>query len=206
MTALAHNFATESSEGAALSGLSAMADEALARRAQGGCGLSFEELVRRYQVPLLHFLLQRCRNKHDAEDVSQESFLQAYRALHRYSDHWPFRTWLYTLSSRLAISQARKAAPASDSPPLLALAGVDDPPARRMEEQESQQKLWDIARAVLSEEQFTGLFLQYVEDMPTDQIATIMGKSWVATKTLLHRARRKLQAEVENPFSAGGRQ
>jgi len=199
LTAIAPRLVDTQPVAAALDGAS---DEQLARRAQAGCMRSFEELVRRYQVPLLRFLLKRCRNKHDAEDVLQESFLQAYRALHQYRDHWPFRTWLYTLTSRRAISHARKAIPAADSPALLGVAGRDDGPAGSLERAEAQQHIWDTARRVLTDEQYTAIFLQYVEAMPTGQIARVLGRSWVSTKTLLHRARRKLLPSLSSVAGA----
>jgi RNA polymerase sigma-70 factor (ECF subfamily) len=177
---------------------SALSDESLARQAQTGCMQSFEELVRRYQVPLLRFLYKRCANKHDAEDVLQESFLQAYRALHRYSDQWPFRTWLYTLTCRRAISHGRKSKPVSDTDMLASFAHEDVAASRELEREEAQRHIWETARRVLSAEQFTAIFLQYVEDMPTGQIASVLERSWVSTKTLLHRARRKLQPYLED--------
>ena len=58
-------------------------NEDLAARAQAGCLSSFEELMRRFQVPLLHFL-RRVGPDFDAEDVLQETFLRAYSQLGRY--------------------------------------------------------------------------------------------------------------------------
>ena len=68
-------------------------DEELVARAQQGCAESFEELVRRYQVPLVHFLRRR-GDADEAEDVAQEAFLRAYENLARYRPRWRFSTWL----------------------------------------------------------------------------------------------------------------
>ncbi len=201
MTAVATNLVLTPTVDSAGQDWAALSDEALARRAQAGCVLSFEELVRRYQVPLLRFLYKRCANKHDAEDVLQESFMQAYRALHRYSDQWPFRTWLYTLTCRRAISHGRKKMPISDTNILASLAHDNIPPSRELEGEEAQRHIWETARSVLTAEQFTAVFLQYVEDMPTGQIAAVLERSWVSTKTLLHRARRKLRPYLEDSFA-----
>ena len=177
--------------------LAETADADLVRRAQGGALAAFEELVRRYQVPLLRFLLQRGMRRHDAEDVLQESFLQAYRALGRYDARWPFRTWLYTLTSRRAISHGRKAVPRPQERALLTLTSTGAPPWQRVERAEMARDIWATARRILTDEQFTAVFLQYVEDMPTGQIARVLGRSWVSTKTLLHRARRKLLGHLD---------
>ena len=69
-------------------------DEELARRAQLGCTDSFEELVRRFQVPLLRFLGRRT-SAVDAEDLLQDTFVRAYQNLQRYRSAWRFRTWLF---------------------------------------------------------------------------------------------------------------
>ena len=81
-------------------------DQTLALRAKQGCMDSFEELVRRYQVPLLHFLA-RFGNETDAEDLAQDTFIRAYRNLKRYRRRWRFSTWLFTIARRLAINSRR---------------------------------------------------------------------------------------------------
>src|SRR5271154_736125 len=83
-------------------------DGELARRAQAGCAASFEQLVRRFQVPLVQFLAGRTRCRADAEDLTQETLVRAYRSLQRYSSEWPFRTWLFTIAHRLSINLARR--------------------------------------------------------------------------------------------------
>ena len=72
----------------------APSDEELARCAQEGCTASFEELVRRFQVPLLHFL-RRWTTTEEAEDLVQDTFLRAYRNLHRYRPTARLATWLF---------------------------------------------------------------------------------------------------------------
>jgi RNA polymerase sigma-70 factor (ECF subfamily) len=203
VTAIAHEFAETSARPAALqretfSGAS-LTDEQLALRAQAGCTDSFEQLVRNYQVPLLRFLQKRCARKEDAEDVLQNSFLQAYRAIKRYDPAWPFRTWIYTLTHRLAISHARKTPPRFDTHAMLAMAPAQAAPSDGIEREEAQQSVWTVARNVLNDEQFTAIFLQYIEEMPTAQIAQVLNRTWVSTKTLLHRARKKLIHHLPDP-------
>src|SRR5580704_10768942 len=72
------------------------------------CRSCFEELVRRFEAPLLHFLIRRAASRHDAEDLLQESFLVAYRNLGRYQSSWKFGTWLFTIANRLAVSSRRR--------------------------------------------------------------------------------------------------
>ena len=64
---------------------------------------------------------------------------------------------------------------------------------------ESGGRLWATAAAVLSEEQFTALWLHYVEDTPMREIAWILGSSRVAVKTMIFRARKKLLPLLQDP-------
>ena len=59
-------------------------DAWLARQAQAGCAASFEKLVERHTPRLLRFLLRRTGQRHDAEDLVQETWARAYRFLRRY--------------------------------------------------------------------------------------------------------------------------
>ena len=93
-------------------------NEDLAARAQQGCLPSFEELLRRFQVPLLHFL-RRVGPEYDAEDVLQETFLRAYSRLSHFRPQWRFSTWLFTIARRTSINYHRRASPATNHDMLL---------------------------------------------------------------------------------------
>ena len=157
--------------------------------------ISFEELVRRFQVRLLHFLQRRVRSTSDAEDLLQESFVRAYERLESYDESRPFVTWLFTIAHRLAVSHHRHAmavARAQDSAIERMRDRTSDLPGAAMENEETRRRFWETASAVLSEEQFSATWLFYVEEMPAPQIAEVLGRSWVSVKTILFRARRKL--------------
>jgi RNA polymerase sigma-70 factor (ECF subfamily) len=171
-------------------------DQELARKARAGSLSCFEELVRRYQVPLLRFLLRKISKRHDAEDVLQEAFLKAYQSLDLYREAWPFKTWIFTLTYRLAISAARKARPVMSAEDIDEVRGNDESPLRRIQRDESRDRLWRTAREILGEEQFSAVWLHYGESMPAGDVAQVMGRSWVWVKTNLHRARKKLLPHV----------
>lgn len=179
-----------------------MDDQTLARQAQKGCMDSFEELLRRHQVPLLHFL-KRFSNESDAEDILQETFMRAYRNLHRYRPRWMFSTWLFTIARRLAVNSRKRQNASSGGTVSIESPQVETPvdgspePGRALAVAENKQKLWDIAASVLTEEQHTAVWLYYVEDMPVKDIATVLGRFVPATKMMLHRARRKLMPVLQ---------
>ncbi|MGO8690334.1 MAG: RNA polymerase sigma factor [Thermoguttaceae bacterium] len=173
-------------------------DEELARRAQQGCRASLDQLLRRFQRRVLHFLQQRVGPR-DAEDLAQETFLRAYEQLHRYRGRWPFTAWLFTIARRTAINHHRRRRPAGGAEDLAAVESSAPGPATGTMAAESGGRLWATAAAVLSEEQFTALWLHYVEDTPMREIAWILGSSRVAVKTMIFRARKKLLPLLQDP-------
>jgi RNA polymerase sigma-70 factor, ECF subfamily len=166
-------------------------DEELACRAQQGCIDSFEQLLQRFQTPVLHFLRHRGFFA-DAEDLAQETFLRAYENLHRYSPRWAFSTWLFTIARRTGVNHQRRLRPATDPSAVESAASVVASPLDAMVAEESRSRLWDRAAEVLTEEQTTALWLYYVEEMPARAIAQVLGRSWASVKVMLFRARKKL--------------
>jgi len=166
-------------------------DEELARLAQQGCSASFEELARRFQAPLLLFLRQRTDTV-EAEDLVQDTLVRAYRNLHRYRPTYRFATWLFTIARRLSINRSRQKRPTADSEALESAEARTPEAAQLVADEESRRHLWAMAAAVLNERQMTALWLFYVEEMSIGGIAKVLGRSRVAVKTMLHRARRKL--------------
>ncbi|HVT79737.1 MAG TPA: sigma-70 family RNA polymerase sigma factor [Phycisphaerae bacterium] len=168
-----------------------LSDEELARRACAGCAAAYEEIVRRYQAPLTRFLARKFPSRRDVEDILQDTFVKAWQQLHRFDSKYPFRTWLYTISYRLAVSRGRRETLTQE--PLPEHAAAANPGlSAEIEREESKAALWGRARQVLSEEQFMALWLFYVDEMPAGEVARVLNRSWVSVKTLLHRARRKL--------------
>ena len=167
-------------------------DEQLALRAAAGCVDSFEELVRRFQVSLLHFVARRTRSVEDAEDITQEAFVRAYENIGRYRPRWRFSTWLFTIARRLTITQARRKRLADGDDGLDELAVCSPDPTELLTASESRNRLWDIAAANLDETKFTAVWLFYVEEMSVAEIGKVVGRSRVAVKTMLFRARKQL--------------
>ena len=166
--------------------------EALAQCAKGNhCQRCFEELARRFQVPLLHYMLRRTASRHDAEDLVQETFLLAYRKLHRYCPDWRFSTWLFTLAHRLSLAHRRKKKLPTRAGGLdQCIVSVD--PSSCVQEQELRRTIWDIAGKLLEPDAVSALWLSYVESMPAQEVSKVIGRSPNAVRILLHRARVRL--------------
>jgi RNA polymerase sigma-70 factor, ECF subfamily len=89
-----------------------MDDEQLVARAQAGERVAFEELVRRHADRLHAIVLRLARDRHEAEEVTQEAFLRAWRGIRGFKGDARFFTWLYRIAST-----RRAAAPSADRPP-----------------------------------------------------------------------------------------
>ncbi len=178
-----------------------LTDEQLATAAQEGSRDSFEQLARRLQVPLVQFLLRRARCLADAEDVAQDSFVRAYQCLEKYSTQWRFRTWLFTIAHRLAINAALKPRrEQQDSTAVDAVIDAAPNPADAMADADGRQNLWRIARQQLNAEHVSALWLHYVEEMPTAEVARVLGRSRMSVKTMLFRARKRLLPYLQALF------
>jgi len=176
--------------------LTSLSDEQLAEQAQGGCLASFGELVRRYQVPVLHFLQRKCRSSADAEDLTQETFLRAFRKLSHYRSGAPFRPWIFTVAYRIALNsmRGRRYSTVGESEKSFRVTPAD----AHLEHTEERAQIWDVVQEELTPVQFTAVWLFYVEDLSVRQIATVIGKSESAVKTLLCRARKLLIHRLRN--------
>ncbi len=188
--------------------LQSLSDEQLAHQAQEGCAASFEELVRRYQVPILHFLRRKAFGAADVEDMTQETFLRVYRKLRYYRADRAFRPWLFTVAFRVALNAARDKRRAERAKPMESLVIEAAPPARDGEDRETHLRLWNIAEDALTEPQFTALWLFYVEKLSVREIGYVLGRTAASVKTTLFRARKRLEpylqeftAERERPIS-----
>jgi RNA polymerase sigma-70 factor (ECF subfamily) len=176
-------------------------DAELVADAKGGVSAAFEQLVRRYQGPLLRYV-SRSLGRHDAEDVTQDAFVQAYLHLPKYDPRWAFKTWLFVIAQRLTIDRLRR---------RRAVRKVDDADITRPDEAnpveaaDAAGRLWAVARATLGDEAYRALWLFYVEDLPAADIARVLGRSWVWVRTSLHRSRAKLRPHLTGHVEGGFR-
>ena len=169
-------------------------DEELAREARAGSRRSFEELANRYKRRLFAYLRPRLGSDQDAEDAVQETFLKLYRNIRSYDPAYRFSTWLYTSANRLAIDSFRRGAAARVV--LVSGRAVDVPdPAATGESEPGGSGLWDAART-LGESRFRVLWLRYGEDMTIEEIAAVLGRTRLAVRVLLHRARTSLAGRL----------
>lgn len=88
--------------------MSASDDQSAVERVLAGDVSAFEEIVRRWQGPLLNLAYRFCRDRGRAEEMAQEAFLRAFRGLGQWRKDAAFSTWLFALATNLYRSELRR--------------------------------------------------------------------------------------------------
>jgi len=160
----------------------------------------FSELYRTHLRDVYSYLYYRLGNHHDAEDLTEQTFLQAYRHFERAqreSDGRPLRPWLIRIAHNLAANlyrdrSRRPQSPLDESMPLAAPRSTEDLVSGRDE-------LAHVLEGVkqLPDDRREALIMRFALDMDNREIARALGRSDGATKVLIHRAIRQLETILQ---------
>lgn len=181
-------------------------DTELVRKAAAGDSDAFEQLVLSYEKPIYNLCLRMCGNADDAMDLTQETFLKAWRSLGSFRADAAFSTWLYRLCSNLCIDhlrreQKRKVLPLhvedgeGDERPLE----VPDPaagPEDHLSAQEDRQQVADALQS-LEPEYREALTLRVVHELSYADIAAVLQVREGTVKSRIARAREKMREAMQ---------
>jgi RNA polymerase sigma-70 factor (ECF subfamily) len=183
-------------------------DTALVRRARDGDREAFEELVRRTSRLVFARLYLDAGDAHRAEDLLQETYLLAFRSLHRLADPAGFRAWLLTIAHSALVDAARRDArrkrttpPRSDTP-LSAIPGGGPRPDEAAQREEARQRVLAVLRS-LPEDYRLPLTLRYIAGADAETIGTQLGLTNGALRGLLHRGLKMLRDRLPPDLGAG---
>ena len=157
---------------------------------------AFEQLYRDHLKDVYSYAYYRIGNHHDAEDLTEQTFLQAYRHFARArpeSDGRPLRPWLIRIAHNLAANYYRDRSRKPQTP----LESIEPPAARHSTEDlvEGREELRAVIENLqeLPDDRREALVMRFALGMDNREIARAMGKSDGATKVLIHRAIKQLQ-------------
>ena len=174
-------------------------EAALLAGAQGGNVLAFDEIVRRYQRRVYATALRIVRRHDLADDVTQEAFLRAHRALASFDRDRPFGPWICRIAANLAINHVRSPQSREEALDEVGLAAspaaAADGPLYAVLEKEARSVL-DEAVARLPAEQRAVFVLRTFEDLSYAEIADALDLSVGTVMSRLSRAREKLRAAL----------
>ena len=168
-----------------------MTEQQLISQAQQGATSSFSQLVALYQARLYSYLLARCQNSHDADDVLQETFISAFKYLKSYDAQWQFSTWLFTIARRI-LSKLKVVYHVT----LDAING-HEPVTEQNPFELDQNNIWRLIKQDLTPASYDVLWFFYAEQASIKDIAHIMNQSESWVKTNLHRSKIKLSNNSE---------
>jgi RNA polymerase sigma-70 factor (ECF subfamily) len=188
-------------------------DLSLVRRVQAGERAAFDLLVLKYQHKVVKLVLRYVRNPADAEDVAQEAFIKAYRALPNFRGDSAFYTWLY----RIAINTAKNAIVSRDRSPVefdLDLQSVEESNSMQMrladaETPESLLQTEEIRSTVnaaieaLPEDLRTAIVLRELDGLSYEEIAATMDCPIGTVRSRIFRAREAIDKQLSQVFDGG---
>lgn len=187
-------------------------DLALVERVQRGERSAFDVLVLRYQQKVLKLVLRYVRDPMEAEDVAQEAFIKAYRAIGSFRGDSAFYTWIY----RIAINTAKNALVASKRRPVDYGIDTQDPEEGDLEarltdgETPEQLALTDeiretvnLAMGELPEELRTAIVLREIDGLSYEEIAESMDCPVGTVRSRIFRAREAIDRRLRPVFSGG---
>jgi RNA polymerase sigma-70 factor (ECF subfamily) len=181
-------------------------DVELVRGALDGAESAFREIVLRYQRPVYGLIVRMVRDQGRAEELAQDTFVKAFRALHTYDLSRKFSAWLLTIAHHVAIDELRKGALKMQS---LDEMTEDGPQPRDFADTRSATPAAVAERAELATALQTAIgrlrpdyrevvTLRYERELDYDEIAEITGLPMGTVKSSLHRARKELADHLEN--------
>ena len=172
-------------------------------KARDGNRIAFEQLIGCYQGDIHRMIYYRVRDRMDAEDLTQDVFIRAYRSISRIREPGKFRSWLFTIAVNrvndyLRKKKVRSIFKSSDEDTSIQPAATDgqDPPEAL--EQILKEDFWrHIGRIAkkLSKMEREVFMLRFLDNLNIDEIARILKKSDSTVKTHLYRALAKFRNE-----------
>ncbi len=190
-----------------------VSDLSLVRRVQRGDKGAFDALVLKYQHKLVKLVMRYVRNPAEAEDIAQEAFIKAYRALPQFRGDSAFYTWLY----RIAINTAKNAVVSRDRSPIeydLDRHSSDESYEMqgRMKDPETPEGLVltdeirstvNAAIDALPEDLRTAIVLRELEGLSYEEIATAMDCPVGTVRSRIFRAREAIDKRLREVFEGG---
>ena len=183
-------------------------DQELVKRSIQGDGQAFGELVFNYQNKVYALAFRYMGNEDDAYDMSQETFIKAYRSLHSFKGESSFSTWIYRIATNVCLDEIRRkkrrVVPLSLDEPLATLDGEEvekeipdsSLSADRIYEQKEFSQYIQKLLDQMKPEHKTAIILRDVMELSYEEIASVLDCSIGTVKSRINRARGILQKKL----------
>ena len=178
--------------------LETVTEARLVSEALAGSQSAFEQIVRRYQRPVISLISRMVGDRGVAEDLAQESFVKAFRNLGGFDVTRRLSSWLFRIAHNTALDWLRRARPAivslddpGDDASHGAMAAAA-PPAADPVEREALGEALETAMSTLRPAYRAAVALRYEQDLSFEEIGQVMGVPEVTARSYVHRARKEL--------------
>ena len=181
-------------------------DQEVVALAKDGVEEAYRELVRRYERPVFSLVFRMVRNREQAEDLSQETFIKVLNAIQSYRPEYKFSSWVFKIANNAAIDYLRKreldtlsleGSPHADTPELVEATAlqIGERAESQLEEVANRELGGTIEEAIaqLRPEYRSCILLRHVEGRTYEEIAEILTLPLGTVKTYIHRARNELR-------------
>ncbi len=167
-----------------------------------GNKFAFEHLMKKYFSRVMNFIYRFTNNRDIAEELTQEVFIKVYNSGNRYIPKAKFRTWLYTIARNISLNEVRRnnnsalSLDASIYEDLNGYTYVMNDNAEPADHNLRREEITDVIRTAISllpKNQRIAVILRRYENFSYEEIASTMGISVSAVKSLLSRARENLR-------------
>jgi RNA polymerase sigma-70 factor, ECF subfamily len=167
-------------------------------QALAGSESAFEQIVRRYQRPIISLIARMTGDRAQAEDLAQETFVKAFRSLAAFDTTRRLSSWLFRIAHNTAIDAMRRSRPppgSLDAAHGASVAGPDEPvtpPGPDPIERQELGRALEAALAALRPDQRAAIVLRYENGLSFDEIGAALGVPEVTARSHVHRARKEL--------------
>ena len=176
------------------------------QQAKAGNAAAFELLVQQNAQFIFNLALRILHNPQEAEDLSQEAFLRAWRALPRFREGSSFRTWLYRIVVNLCYDRLpglKRELSTMDPDEMLEIADRQQTPEEHQLSTEEQHALQRAFQRLPARYRLL-LTLRHMQELSYNEIADITGIPLGTVKTGLHRGRQRLKEMLKDGEHAHG--
>lgn len=180
-----------------------MTDEILIQRALQGHQQAYAAILGKYESYVFTLCLRIVKNREEAHEVTQDTFLKAFRSLSTFREEAKLSTWLYKIAYSTSLNHLRKKRPEilslDDSEKPIMITETSSNGSIEMEKKE-HQALLQKAIAQLSPDDAAVITLFYLLEQRIDDICKTMELTETNVKTKLFRARQRLKVIIEKDF------